>query len=458
MTKPNIVLLTIDTLRADVLGCYGYGRPLTPHLDRLAATGVRFAQAITGGSWTQAAFPVLLTSTAAAKYGGCLDSLNAERPSPIEALAAHGYTTAGFSTNPHLSRATGYNRDFATFVDLQPAESDPWLRQLKGGERLLRQPLTHYLAGLLGITTRPARIYASAGELVDKFGHWLAQVDGPFFAWAHFMDVHWPYYLEEQLSHPRQIAAAWEDLALMHRWANAQKKEVITKDLRQRFLNLYEESLQYLDGEIGRLLAGLEAAGYGSNTIVIVISDHGEEFFDHGRWGHWEDNLYDEIVKVPLLIHLPGQPQAQVVHQQVSALDIMPTILELGDCPLPDGVEGTSLRPLWTKGVGSQDGEMRSVICEMPRETWHRVAVRTEAFKLIWDSRCPDQPELYNLQGDPGEQDNVAHEFPQVTRQLMAEVDGHLREVAETRPDGPVQEVEFDEAVLQRLRDLGYVD
>ena len=107
MNRPNIVLLTIDTLRADRLGCYGHTANLTPNIDRLAHSGIRFDQAISGGSWTQAAFPVLLTSSYAAMYGGCIGRLAPERPSPIEALASRGYFTGGFTTNLHLSRATG---------------------------------------------------------------------------------------------------------------------------------------------------------------------------------------------------------------------------------------------------------------------------------------------------------------------------------------------------------------
>src|SRR5262245_3989271 len=116
MNKPNIILLTIDTLRADMLNCYGYNTPLTPNIDRLAQSGIRFEQAISGGSWTQAAFPVLLTSSYAAMYGGCLGRLAAERPSPIEMLASSGYFTGGFTTNLHLSRATGFDRGFVHFV------------------------------------------------------------------------------------------------------------------------------------------------------------------------------------------------------------------------------------------------------------------------------------------------------------------------------------------------------
>src|SRR5262249_47536289 len=139
MNRPNIILLTIDALRADVLNCYGYAKPLTPNLDRLSAQGLRFDKAISGGSWTQAAFPVLMTSSYAGMYGGCLGRLAPERPSPVETLAAHGYTTGAFSTNPHLSRAIGYDRGFHHFEELIPVEVDPRLRRVKGGQRLLRQ-------------------------------------------------------------------------------------------------------------------------------------------------------------------------------------------------------------------------------------------------------------------------------------------------------------------------------
>lgn len=458
MSGPNVILLTIDTLRADVLGCYGYRRLTTPNLDRLAKSGLRFTQAITGGSWTQAAFPALLTSSSASHYGGALGKLAPQRPSPIEALAAHGFVTAGFSTNPHLSRATGYNRGFDAFYDLEPVERDPWLRRIKGGERLLRLPLTHSIAGWLGTSTRPARIYAPAAEVTNAVCRWLDQAQQPFFAWAHYMDVHWPYYLEEALTGPQSIAGAWQDLDLMYRWGNGNRDGITSGQVQQRFLRLYEESLQYLDVEIGRLLAYLDESGRASDTVVIVVSDHGEEFFDHGRWGHWEDNLYDEIIKVPLILHLPERAEGQLIERQVTTLDILPTILDLCHCPVPDGVEGSSLRPLWEQHGSGGDYPLQEVICEMPRDSWRRIAVRTETFKLIWDNQCPDTPELYDLKQDPGEKTNVFRDFPQVARLLQDRVEAHLRQADATQPSGPVAELEFDESVIRRLRDLGYME
>jgi len=456
MNKPNVILLTIDTLRANILGCYGRNPSLTPNIDKLATSGIHFEQAITGGTWTQAAFPVLLTSSFAAMYGGCLGRLAPERPSPIETLASHGYTTAGFSTNPHLSRATGYDRGFHHFTELVPAEVDPRLRRIKGGQRLLRNALIHSALRPMGISMRPARLYSSAAEVTDSIYHWLEQVDTPFFAWAHYMDMHWPYHLEEALTHPDEIAQAWQDLALMYGRSNFDRDKSITTAQRNRFVGLYEKSLQYLDNQIGRLMGHIERLGFDSNTLVIVVSDHGEEFLDHGRWGHWESNLFDEILKVPLIIRIPNQPSGQVIRQQVRLLDLMPTILDLCGIPLPGNLMGASLVPLLASREAEYEGG--EAISEMRRGAWHRVSVRTESFKYIWDSKRPNQPDLYDLRTDPGEKHNVSEHYPQQVKKFQASVDAHLANVAATEPQTAAQGLEIDEEVSKRLRDLGYLE
>ena len=455
MNKPNVILLTIDTLRADILNCYGYNTPLTPNIDRLAASGIRFEQAISGGSWTQAAFPVIMTSSYAAMYGGCLGRLASERPSPVETLAAHGYTTGGFSTNPHLSRATGYDRGFRHFSELEPAETDPRLRRVKGGQHLLRNPLFHHGLHLIGNQMRPARLYSSAAEVTDSLCRWLEGVDSPFFAWVHYMDTHWPYHLEEALTHPRDIARAWQDLAVMNGRSNPNGKESITSAQQKHFVELYEQSLEYLDTQIGRLMSYLERLGYDSNTMIILLSDHGEEFLDHGRWGHWESNLYDEMLKVPLIIRMPVRSGSQVIRRQVRVLDLMPTILDLCGCPLPGDLLGVSLVPLWTQPESQYEGDV--AISEMRRDPWHRIAVRTESFKYIWDSKRPDQPDLYDLHTDPGEKQNVRDHFPQEVSRFQASVDAHRLRVAATEPAIAVQKVKVDDEVARRLRDLGYL-
>lgn len=451
---PNVLLLTIDTLRADRLGCYGATRTHTPNLDRLAERGVVFTQAITGGSWTQAAFPVLMTSSYASMYGGCLGALAPERPAPIAKLSEHGYTTAGFSTSPLLSRSYGYDRGFQHFCDLLPNETDPILRTFKGGQRLLRNPLTHQVAGLLQQKMRPAKLYTSAADVTDVIGPWLARVNAPFFGWVHYMDVHWPYHLEDTLNEPAEIAGAWQDLAHLH-GANWHGKP-ITPQQRTHYIELYEQAVAYTDAQIGRLLHALEQNGLQENTIIIVVADHGEEFMEHGRWGHWENNLYDEVLRVPLIIHLPTSQGTCVVERQVRTLDLMPTILELCGGLSLDGMEGRSLVPLWRGEEEQYDPPVS--ISEMWRDEWHIIAVRTETHKYIWDSKQPEAPKLYNLVEDPHEEHNICTDAPCVAQQLHEHVEERLRMVAATAPSTLVSGPELDGSVVERLRGLGYLD
>jgi arylsulfatase A-like enzyme len=436
-----------------MVGCYRHDENITPNIDRLAATGIRFEQAITGGSWTQAAFPVLLTSTYASMYGGCLGPLSPERPSPVGALANCGYTTAGFSTSPLLSRTYGYHRDFHYFIDLIPNEPDPMLRRLKGGQRLLRNQLTHYVSALAGVRTRPARSYVSGAELTDHVCRWLDRTTKPFFCWMHYMDIHWPYHIEETLNRPKEIAQAWRDLGHMKR-ANRKGAET-TIAQRMRYRQLYEQALHYTDVQIGRLLEYFERSSRLTNTIIILVSDHGEEFLERRHWGHFETNLYDEILKVPLIIYLPNMSLGKVVQRQVRTLDIMPTVLDLCGCPAPEGLEGASLVPLWEKGVGAYEPE--SSISERWRDDHHIVAVRTRAYKYIWNSHHPKEPELYDLSADSGERHNVCARFPEEARRFQAQVDAHLSRVAQSGAATNALAPELDEQLIRRLQELGYI-
>lgn len=446
----NIILLTVDCLRADAVGCYGARSTATPAIDRLASHGARFSQAVTAGSWTQAAFPAILTSSYAAHHGGCLDRLGARRPSPVEALSEFGYDTAGFSTNPHVSSETGYDRGFRTFVELIPDEKDPALRNLRGGQSLLRRPLFHRLCSIAGRRMLPARPYSSAKELTDEMLRWLGKSPRPFFLWAHYMDAHWPYHVVDGLAEAEEIAAVWKDLSRFHHWARVPAPPF---DEVQYLFNLYLNKVRAVDEQIGRLIDHLEKTGEASRTILCITSDHGEEFWEHGRWGHWESNLCDEIVRVPLVVAVPGLEGTRRVDRQVTTLDLMPTVLDFCGCPRPLGMKGNSLKPI-LEGANAECFTDEA-LCEMPRASWHRIAVRTEQFKYIWDSRSTAGGELYDLQSDPAEARDLHGEFPAHVQRFQKRVLAHLEEASETAVvNDPVA---TDEMVLQRLRALGYM-
>lgn len=452
--RPNVVLLTIDTLRADALGRRRGAAALTPYLDTLARDGLRFSQAVTCGSWTQAAFPPLLTSTYASMHGGCLGPLSPDRPSPVEAFQQAGYHTAAFSTSPLLSRAYGYHRGFSEFTDLEPGERDPWLRRVRGGQRLLRSDGFQRLMSRLAFDLQPARLYADAAELVERAGEWLAAAEKPFFLWLHAMDVHWPYHLSQDLRDPGAVAQAWRDLANLH--ASNWNGRAVSVEEKAHYIELYERALAYVDEQVVRLISSLMQTGCFDNTVLVVVSDHGEEFLEHGRWGHWENNLYDEILRVPLFFYAPGRLPSGQVEAQVRTLDLMPTLLDLCAVPAPEGMDGLSLRSLWEREGRPPSAEV--AIAEMWREGWHRVAVRTETHKYIWDSQAPENPELYDLQRDPAERENLA-DREVVLRQVMErQVQAHLERLAGQSSVPALAEPALSQQVVDRLRGLGYLE
>jgi len=270
-------------------------------------------------------------------------------------------------------------------------------------------------------------------------------------------DVHWPYHTDDKLNHPKDIAQIWQDLSHLHEvnWQGAG----ISPAQKEYYIDLYEQAIRYTDAQIGKLLDHLTNSSHADNTVVIVVSDHGEEFLERKHWGHVETNLYDEIVKVPLIISLPDRPDGKVVQRQVRTLDIMPTVLDLCACPIPNNVEGVSLTPLWTGAEDQYNGTV--AISERWRnigDISHIIAVRTDSFKYIWDVNRPDQPQLYNLETDPEEIHNVCSQFPEKVQELQACVDEHLRRAEQTSPTETVLEPELDDEVLDRLRDLGYVE
>jgi arylsulfatase A-like enzyme len=268
------------------------------------------------------------------------------------------------------------------------------------------------------------------------------------------MDVHWPYHLEAELELPAEISQAWIDVKHLYRvnWKN----DSISPDQEAHYLHLYQEAVRYTDAQIGRLLSRLDEIGLLKNTAIIVVSDHGEEMLERGKWGHFEVNLHDEILRVPLIIRLPDERATGIIRQQVRTMDIMPTVLELCGCPEPAGMAGRSLAPLW-QGIPGHD-EDRLSISEMWRDARHIIAVRTEEHKYIWDSRSPEAGELYDLNADPGERINIVHREPELKMRYQGEVDEHLLKVAATNPAVPVEAPELDAAMVRRLRDLGYLE
>lgn len=434
----NVLLITIDCLRPDHMGVYGYDRPTTPHLDELAGEGVRFTQVISQGPCTRVSFAAVLSSTYPGMFGGFL-RLSPQRRVLAEMLREAGYRTVAFGSNPYLSPVYGYDKGF----ELYDHNLVPWI-----------QPHQHRLLVHLNrffIVARRLLPYLPAKALTTRAVRFLHRhrAGRPWFLWLHYMDVHDPY------RPPRRHAVRFQrgerpGLSYRALWQKAlSKPQEIGEDERRHLIDLYDAEINFADEQIGRLLMHLRRPDLLDSTLLIVTADHGEEFGEHGQFSH-RFKLYDELLRVPLLIRLPaGQSASQVVTAQVRLLDLVPTILDvldLGGGPF----EGASLLPL----IRGQNEVSRAAISETHPETG-LYAIRQADWKLILNVHT-DAVELYDLRQDPRETTNCANIAPLIASELEAQLRNHLERIGA----GPAAQPEtgVDHLTLERLRALGYVE
>jgi arylsulfatase A-like enzyme/Tfp pilus assembly protein PilF len=402
--KPiNVLLISIDTLRADRVGAYGYGSAQTPAIDALARRGLRFANATSVGVLTLPAHASLMTGTFPA-YHGVRDNggfyVDERRQLLAEILRERGYRTGGFVGAFVLDRRWGINQGFDRYFD----DFD----------------LSSAGAGMDTIQRRGT-------EVVDRALAWLAEdTDRPFLAWVHLYDPHAPYLA------PPAFRARFP----------------------QTLDGAYDAEVAATDVEVGRLLDALERDGRLDRTLAIVVGDHGESLGEHGEQAHGFF-LYDAAVQVPLVI--AGRCStglvipARVVPDQVRLVDVMPTILDCLQVSAPAEVQGHSL-------LAAARGERVEGLALA--ETWYPryhygwselVAVRDGRYKLV---RAPRR-ELYDLQTDPDERVNLADQHPQRADALERALDDLLARVS--RADAVRAPAPVDPEVEERLRALGYI-
>jgi arylsulfatase A-like enzyme len=410
--------VVIDTLRWDHLGCYGYPRPTTPAIDRLAAGAVRYRRAYSQAPFTNASIGSLFTSRYPSQLGinGTLDTLPESELLASEVLRAAGFRTAAVVSHRLVSRRWGFAQGFQTFDE----------SSIGGHE------------ASTGVATADRAL-----ELLDR----LAAAGEPFFLWVHFFDPHYNY-IEQTDARPYEPPPYRGDLH-----SGTDFREVLN---RAREGNLDEADLDYLrylydteilhtDRQVGRILDRLELLGLAGRTVVALTADHGEEFLDHGALGHG-DKVWDEAIRVPLVVRAPGLPP-RVVEEPVGLLDLFPTLLAHLGLVVPAGFEGRALdlaagtglpdRPLFAASWGSSK---RSVVLGR--------------LKLIHDARS-ERLMLFNLIADPAEERDVSTRRRRATRRLqnaLREWDERTARSAEGLPP-----LEVDEEEARELRTLGYL-
>jgi arylsulfatase A-like enzyme len=467
---PNVLLLTVDCLRADRLGYAGYPRSLSPNIDRLVEASCVFTQAYATGPRTAESFPAILTSAYSLSFGGRF-RLPEGAVRLAQVLQRAGYATGAFHSNPFLSVDLGYAQGFDRFwdsLDKTPLTSKLGARAM--GLLDYDSRLYKFLRRLVrGFEAHTGTAYYARAEKVSAMAaEWLESQPAPFFLWIHYMDMHYPFSPPSDHLHklrPQGINAGQQaDLmvrALEHpRSLDAQETQMV--------IDLYDAGLSYVDANVGRLLDTLEDLGFLENTLVILTGDHGEEFLEHGDFGHGalihsldgsrsRIKLYDELLHVPLVLRLPDlDTSGQFLSPLVSLIDLPPTVVDLVGLEPPAVWQGlslgpvlrgevTSLRPGVFSGYAVRDGESH----------WPVVSYRTPEWKYIHDGAFGHH-EVYDLVADPGEQDNLfAADVPALSSLQLA-VRDHLKAI--DLEAAPGSEIQLDPEMVERMRALGYLD
>jgi arylsulfatase A-like enzyme len=398
--QPNVVFVSVDTLRADALGTYGSPVP-TPVIDRLGREGVVFEQAYAPVPFTAPTHATLFTGLEPLRHG--LD-YNGQRlitgPATLaERFAEGGYATAAFVSSFVLERRFGWDRGFEHFDDDFPEEGASWDTSLPGFWHL------HHLQGF----DRPA------ATTTDAAAAWLETVEEPFFLFVHYFDPHGPY--RPPASFDSRVAG--DAVALAGRSVSGTSASALRELLR-----LYHGEVLYVDFELGRLLEAVERRT-SRPPLVLVTADHGEGLGQHNLIGH-NANLYDELLRVPLIFHWPAVLEPARVMGSVGLADVAPTLVDLAGLPPLVGADGASLATV-LDGHGEQTARPlyahRQADPKASRDP-HLHSLRSGRWKYIRAINGDD--ELYDLQEDPGESRNLHATRPELAGELADQLDLHL--------------------------------
>jgi arylsulfatase A-like enzyme/Flp pilus assembly protein TadD len=403
LSGANVLLITLDTTRADRIGCYGYAPAETPRLDALAAEGVLFEQVVTPTAFTLPAHSSIMTGLYPPFHGMRLNggaALADVHTTMAERLTAAGYRCGAVMAAFVLDQRWGLSQGFEVFDDDFEMAPDQKL-------------------DLAGVQRRADRV-------VDLGLQWLEQPDErPFFAWLHLYDPHIPY------DPPEPFGSRFGGRGLS---------------------GLYDGEIAFTDLHVGRILDWLADRGLAESTLVVVVGDHGEALGEHGETEHGY-YIYDATVTVPLIVRVPGSNLEGVrVPAQVRTIDVLPTVLDLVGVDPPQPMHGRSLVPLMLEPDGPGiDAYSESMAVHLQYGWSALYSVRTSDYKYIDAPRA----ELYHLEGDPSETHNLLAERPGLAEELRVALATLREQIEAGAPE--VQEADLDEQTLAQLAALGYV-
>jgi arylsulfatase A-like enzyme len=466
--RPNIVLITADGIRPDHLGVYGYGASgeaeISPNIDALAARGVRFEQAFAPASWCEPSLAALLTSLYPSELGivcraglSCTPHVDGARTTLAEALQGAGYRTQAYLTSPWLVAELGFDAGFDSLETVraeEPFDLGPMRSATLG--RLLGCRTDSAACRLL--TKGHELLFDTAippgwgGDHVNARVTRFLELHGSerFFLWVHYTEALPPYDLEapfRPLAHG-PLASPERYLKRLGYWELGDPftpRETLLPLDTQGLIALYDAEVHRVDRLVGGLTGLLNDLGLADRTLVVFVSDHGQEFMDHGgyTYGH---SLYDEVLHVPLIVAGPGAGAAgESVDTPVRLLDLAPTLLQIGGAPVPSEMEGRSL----AAALGGEALDEKPVYAESLYRTPQELkALRSGGYKLIYNVD-DGSVELYDLGSDPLEKLDISAQEAEVAASLRDDLSAWISHTLQVAHDLPrvMPPTEFDDAV-----------
>ena len=426
---PHIFVITVDTLRRDHVGCYGYNKPTTPNIDALAKESCLFENSFANSSWTIPSYMSFFTGL----YPGAHRATDYKTALPehietlTQVLRRNGYLTGGIVSSPTLSAQFGFDRGFDYYDDFSI---------VKGKELNLFEEDDYPTLPFKSETSEQVTY------LAERWTNRAGDKGKPIFLFLHYFDPHHLY-----LCHRPEISCFENGRhGVFEGKLPSIKEGMDTKDL-EHIIALYDSEIRYADKHIGLFLDFLKRKRLYHNALIVFFADHGEEFLDHGGNYHGH-TLYNELIAVPVMLKLPHQKQHVKVGYQVSLVDLMPTILDLLDIEKPSGLAGKSL--LEGKEV-LQKLPQREIYFETDYKKPLKALMKGE-YKLIRNMQNGSL-EAYNTEEDYGEKKNIftsSSDFSQLRQQIE-----HYYKTLENR--GPVTIPKLDEHTIEHLRALGYL-
>ena len=435
--ETNVILILIDTLRADHLSCYGYERSTSPNIDRMAEEGVLFENPVAPSSWTKPSTASLFTSLYPSMHGVIYG--NSVLPRALttlaEVLKEAGYLTAGFVANPQIKAIFDFDQGF-DFYDDTIVEDKIYHVLFRGND--LEKKIIRRLFKLKWEWTDNN----NAEMITRKIIPWLKEnKDSRFFLYLHYIDPHEPYSPPDPFH---------------DKYSNDEFK--MTEN--QKNIALYDAEIAYTDENIGVLLQTLEQLNIANRTLVVLTSDHGEEFLEHGGTGHGQ-SLYEEQIRVPLIMRYPHVlPASRIIKERAKMIDIMPTILDLLGIGWDGHMEGASLLPLVRQD--NIESHENYIFSETYLGYFQGKAITHNKWKYIFtevselrDINKLGPEELYDLDNDRGESRNLINQKPKIAKEFREKLlsftrYAHERSISSTK-------VSIDKRTKEQLKALGYV-